>query len=103
MIEITDKNFKKEVIKSDELVLLDFYADWCGPCRAMTPVLNSVEDSGLKIAKVNTDENGELVEEYQVHHIPTFVFIQNGKEVDRLEGVVTQDMLLAIVKRLKGE
>ena len=78
--EVTDKNFEEEVLKSDKTVLLDFYADWCGPCKMMSPIIDQIAEETedvVKVGKVNTDENMELSEKYEIMSIPTIMVIKN--------------------------
>lgn len=89
VIQVTQDNFKKEVLESKLPVLVDFYAVWCGPCKMAAPVLDELakEHKGkVKIVKVNVDEEQELAKEYQVMSIPTVVSIKDGKEVERKMG-----------------
>ena len=90
-IQITDDEFEEAVIQSDLPVLVDFWAPWCAPCRAVAPVLEELarEHAGsLKIAKVNTDENQANAFGYAVRGIPTMVLFNNGSEVDRVVGAL---------------
>ena len=80
IIQITKENFESEVMNSDKPVLIDFWAEWCVPCRMVAPVLDelAVEQEGVRIAKVNVDQNQELAMQFQVSSIPTFVLVKNG-------------------------
>ena len=92
----TKENFESEVLKSDVPVLVDFYADWCGPCRAMMPVVEQLAgeyDGRLKVGKVNSDEQPELASAFGVMGIPNFFIIKNGKVVDRLVGGMPKETL----------
>ena len=92
----TKENFNDEVIKSDVPVLVDFYADWCGPCKMMMPVVEELAktyDGKAKVGKVNVDEQGELAEEFGVMSIPAFVVIKNGKVVDQALGAMAKAKL----------
>ena len=87
--KFTKENFEEEVLKSDIPVMVDFYADWCGPCQMMMPVVKELAekyDGKVKIGRVNTDEEQELAGEYGVMSIPTFCFIKNGEVVDTAIG-----------------
>ncbi len=96
----TKENFNDEVIKSDVPVLVDFYADWCGPCKMMIPVVEELAktyEGKAKVGKVNVDEQGELAEEFGVMSIPAFVVIKNGKVVDQALGAMTKAKLEAML------
>src|SRR3989338_7080368 len=87
MLELDKSNFDKE-IKSDKLVVVDFWASWCGPCKAMSPILEdlSKEMKNVVFAKVNVDENTDLPSKLGIMSIPTFVVFKDGKEVERIIG-----------------
>lgn len=92
-------NWKKEVIQSDEPVLVDFWADWCGPCQAMNPALEAIARD-YKVCKVNVDTNQPLAQAYNISAIPALLIFKNGTIVARHEGVVSEatlrrDMFLA--------
>ncbi len=90
VLKITSENYETEVLNSDKLVLIDFYADWCGPCRMMSPIIDEIaeEMSGkIKVGKINVDENQDLAMEYGIMSIPTIVMIKDGKAVKNLVGV----------------
>jgi len=95
MSELNIQNFN-EVITSSEKCIIDFYATWCGPCKAMNPVLESLEtDLGEgKIYKVDVDKNRDLVEKLGIRSVPTFLFFENGEEVNRKTGVIPKGLIL---------
>lgn len=96
-IKLSSENFEKEVLKSEKPVLVDFYADWCGPCNAMAPVIEEVAtelDGKAKVGKINVDENSDIAVEYNVMSIPTLIIFQNGKEEKRLVGLRDKEELL---------
>lgn len=88
-LEFTDSNFKTDVLESDQLTVVDFWAEWCGPCRAIGPVIEdlSKEYAGkVKVGKVNVDHNPEVSMNYGITSIPAILFIKDGKVVDKLVG-----------------
>ena len=80
-IKITKENFQKEVLESDKTVLLDFFADWCGPCQMLSPIINEIaqENPQIKVGKINVDEQQELAMQYNVMSIPFLAVFKNGK------------------------
>ncbi len=102
ILELTDKNFQFQT--KDKLVLVDFWASWCAPCRMMAPVLNEVageltEDS--YVGKVDVEANQALAQKFQVRSIPTMILFKNGKEVSRFVGVKSKEFLLQQIKSIK--
>ena len=88
-LKITAANFENEVLRSDKPVLLDFYADWCGPCKMLAPVLHEIAEENadtLKVGKINVDEQMELAMRFQVSSIPMLVVFKNGKAVAKSVG-----------------
>jgi thioredoxin 1 len=98
MIQLTKENFEQEVMQSASPVLIDFYADWCGPCKMMSPVLEEFanEHPEIKVCKLNTDEQIELSLQYKVASIPMFVAVKNGETVGKTIGVSPKEELLAL-------
>lgn len=102
-LKITDNNFETEVKKSNIPVLVDFYADWCGPCKMMAPLvaqLAEAYDGKCKIGKCNVDENQKLAREFRVMSIPTFIFFKDGKAVETLIGAVSKNELEVKIKQV---
>lgn len=100
-ITLTSKNYKEEVENSNIPVLIDFWATWCGPCRAMMPVVEQIakENEGkIKVCKVNVDEEPELASKFDVMSIPTFVAIKEGKVVGTTLGMQSKEEVLSIIK-----
>ena len=100
-IAVTKANFEQEVLQSDLPVLVDFWAYWCGPCMAQTPILNEIimeHPNLMKICKVNIDEEFQLVGDYQIFSIPTLLFFRNGKLLKKLVGVQTKETILDLLK-----
>ena len=89
-------DFEKEVAQSDKAVLIDFYADWCGPCKMMAPVLEEIaaERDDVKIFKVNVDEEGELAQKFGVMSIPTFISFKGGEMVKKETGARPKSAIL---------
>ncbi len=92
----TEANFEQEVLNSDIPVMVDFYADWCGPCQMMMPTVESLAEEyegRVKIGKLNSDEAQSLCQKYGVMSIPNFVFFKNGQRVDNAIGAQSEDAL----------
>jgi thioredoxin 1 len=90
----TDNNFD-EVISSNDLVLVDFWADWCGPCKMLSPILDEIaNERGILVGKLNIDENPAKMEEYSVHSIPTMVLFKSGQPVKTIVGAKPKHLLL---------
>ena len=94
VLKLNNDNFNEAV--KDGIVLVDFYADWCGPCRLMAPILEAVsaERADIKVAKVNVDESSELAAKFGVMSIPTLVVLDDGEEIKRIVGARPKDALL---------
>ena len=84
---LTSDNFEAEVLNAEGPVLVDFWAQWCGPCRMQAPAVEKLAEEGYQAGKVNVDEQSGLAMEYQVMNIPTPIIFKGGKEVDRMVGV----------------
>ena len=99
VITLTKENFNNEVLKSDQPVLIDFWAAWCGPCRMVSPVIDEIagEVKGAKVGKVNVDEQPQLAAQFGVMSIPTMVVIKNGKVVRQAVGVRPKSEILKML------
>jgi len=96
MIILTQKNFTKEVLESSKLVLVDFWAEWCFPCKLMLEILKKINETygnRIKLGKLNIDENPEISFEYGIEAVPSLLFFKNGKLVDKIVGVVSFEIL----------
>ena len=101
--QITDSDFNKIITDSDTPVLVDFWAPWCGPCRAMGPVLDELSNEyagKVRICKMNVDENQQTPRQYNVRAIPTMVLIKNGQTVDTITGAVSKDALKQVLAKV---
>lgn len=96
---VNEDNFNDVVLNSKELVLVDFNANWCGPCRMLKPILEEIakEDSSIKIVSVNIDDNDILAEEYNVSSIPCLVLFKDGKEINRSIGLKSKDEIKEVI------
>ena len=94
-------NFK-DIINSETPVLVDFHADWCGPCKMLAPILKSVKEElgdAIKIVKIDVDKNQPLASQFQVRGVPTMILFKNGKQLWRQSGVLQKDDLISIIKQ----
>lgn len=100
VIEVTENTFEEEVLNSDQTVLIDFYADWCGPCKILSPIIEEVakENPDFKVVKIDVDSNENLAYEYRAYSIPTLVVIENGVEVNRAVGAIPKKDVLELIK-----
>jgi thioredoxin 1 len=99
---LTDSNFKKEVLESDLPVLVDFWANWCGPCKMIAPVIEELSkeyEKKIKIGKINIEENPKTPTHYGVMSIPTFIFFKKGQAVDQATGILSKSELKKKIER----
>ena len=100
--EVCKNSFNAEIIDSDKLTVVDFYANWCGPCRKLAPLLEEVEtelSEKVKFAKLDTDENIDLAKEYQVSGLPTLLVFKNGEVVERLVGLMPKSSIITNIEK----
>lgn len=101
VLKLSNENFEEEVLKADKPVIIDFYADWCGPCQMMSPVIDEIAEEkaeAIKVGKVNVDDNQELAMEYGVMSIPTIVIMNQGKVQKTFVGVRSKSEILDAIK-----
>jgi len=95
VLSLNNSNFKSEVIESKGIVLVDFWADWCGPCKMLAPILDELSgEASAKICKVNVDESGDLAGDYGIRSIPTMIIFKDGVKVDQIVGLRQKAELL---------
>jgi len=103
IIELTADNFEAEVIKSDKPVLVDFWAEWCGPCRMLAPTINQVATDyagRVKVAKLNVDEYGEIAARYQIRGIPTILVFNGGEVSEQMVGAGSKESIVKMVDKV---
>jgi len=101
VIILNDENFEKEVLKQEKKVLIDFYADWCGPCKMQSPIIDSVEEEladSIKVGKINVDDNPELASNFEIMSIPTLIIIKNGEVIKQFVGITSKSELIEALK-----
>ena len=104
-IDINDNSFKEEVIDSDRLTIVDFWAPWCGPCRKLGPVLDEVVSEyseKIKVVKLNTDENLKTAKEFSISGLPTLLIFKNGQPVERLVGLLPKSSIISNIEKHIG-
>ena len=99
IVKLTAENFEKEVLQSEKPVLVDFYADWCGPCQMMGPVVEEIsnEVNDAKVCKINIDEQMSIAQKYGVISIPTFIVFKNGDVADKKMGAMPKSAVLSML------
>ena len=99
IVKLTTDNFEQEVINSDKPVLVDLYADWCGPCQMLSPTIEeiAISQSNIKVCKINVDEQTPLAIKYGVSTIPTLLVFKNGQVVNKSVGVIPKEKILSLL------
>lgn len=103
IITLNKENFNTEVLSFDGAVMIDFWAEWCGPCKGLAPTIDAIAQelpAGMKVCKINVDENQTLAQEFRVMSIPTVIFFKNGEVVNRFVGVRDKKEYLDTMKSL---
>jgi len=101
IIHVTSDNFDRDVLQSNKPVLVDFWAEWCGPCRMVAPTLDEIaeENQSIRIAKVDVDNQQDLAHRFQVSSIPTFILFKNGQVADRMMGAMPKASFQSFIER----
>lgn len=100
VLKVSSENFEKEVLQANQTVLVDFFANWCGPCKMLSPIVDEVADevNNVKVCKVNIDEARELASKYEIMSIPTLLVFKNGSVVNTSLGLVSKQKILDLIK-----
>ncbi len=99
---VTDKTFEKEVLKASTSVLVDFWAEWCAPCKSLAPILDEIEKSGsldIKIANLNVDDNPKIAKEYGIRGVPTLLLFKDGKEAAKQVGLIPKQKIIKWIEQ----
>lgn len=102
VVEINTNNFESEVVNHQGITVVDFFADWCGPCRKLGPILEEVEQelsSKVKFTKINTDNNIEMAKKYQVSGLPTLMVFKNGEPAERMVGLMPKSSIITNIEK----
>ena len=102
-IKLNSNNFNKEISNTDKLVLIDFFATWCGPCKMLSPIISEIANdysNSVKVCKVNVDENQDLAQKYNIMSIPTIIFLKDGNLVKSCVGFCSKSELNSIINNL---
>ena len=105
MSDVTDQSFEQDVLKSSQPVLVDFWAEWCHPCKMLTPVVNEVAqkyEGKAKVVKLNVDDNNETAQKYGIKGIPTLILFKDGNEAERVVGATSKDNISRMLDRALG-
>ena len=103
MQEVTDQSFEQDVLKSEVPVLVDFWAEWCGPCKMLAPAVEKVAneyEGKAKVVKLNIDDNNQVAQRYGIKGIPTLILFKNGSEADRTVGLTSKDNIARMIDRV---
>lgn len=103
--KITIDNFEQQVLKGKRIVIVDFFAEWCGPCEILTRILDEIAieyENVVKIIKINVDEEKDLVKKFDIHSIPALIFFKNGKYEKTIIGYQQKDIIISAIEELKG-
>ncbi len=106
MTTLTEQNWKEEVLNSDLLTIVDFWAQWCAPCHMIAPIVEEISgeyEGKIKVGKLNVDENPGIAGKYRIMGIPTLLFFRSGEIVDRIVGVSSKKILQDKIEKLLGE
>jgi len=102
LLEFSDENFEQEVLKSDKVVLVDFWATWCGPCRMIAPAVEAIADqyaNRAKVGKLNVDQNLSVTSRYNIRGIPTLLLFKNGQIQEQLVGAASKDVIIKLIEK----
>src|SRR5574344_585394 len=101
-IDVNSENIESEILKAEGVVVADFWAPWCGPCRKLGPVLETIEESfegKIKLVKINADENMEIMKKYSVSGLPSLLVFKNGETVERMAGLIPKSSIIANIEK----